>query len=472
MAVLRQEHFVKSGVKATEQDKKLSGKRCLTNRSGKSSSTAIAIVTDELITEVADAIGPGPQGPAGADGDSAFEIAVDNGFAGTEAEWLASLEGPQGIQGPAGAEGPTGPQGSQGVQGIQGQQGIQGATGSGITMQGSVAAALDLPSLGNTQGDAYIVQANDSLHIWDGTQWVSGGSIQGPQGTQGPQGVQGQQGLQGTQGPSGPQGIQGIKGDTGDTGPAGPAGADGADGADGAQGIQGPAGADGAQGIQGPAGADGAQGPAGPAGADGAQGIQGPAGADGADGADGAQGPAGADGADGAPSISDVSSYSITATAGTNVSTTLTHNIGDSDYLVQVVDSNGDNIVIPFTRSSNTVVFYFGNVSSNTNYTVLISGSSTTTITSAVTAAAIEALAASSSTLPEIESYNLTVNTGTNVFETLTHNLSVANGDYIVQIIDASRNNIVVPFTRNSNDVVFYFGNVTSQQIYKVIIVH
>ena len=58
------------------------------------------------------------------------------------------------------------------------------------------------------------------------------------------------------------------------------------------------------------------------------------------------------------------------------------------------------------------------------------------------------------------------------MFETLTHNIGSANSDYIVQIIDSSRNNIVVPFTRNSNDVVFYFGNVTSQQVYKVIIIH
>lgn len=44
----------------------------------------------------AGSIGPqGPQGPAGANGSegkSAFQVAVDNGFSGTEAEWLASLQ--------------------------------------------------------------------------------------------------------------------------------------------------------------------------------------------------------------------------------------------------------------------------------------------------------------------------------------------------------------------------------------------
>lgn len=170
--------------------------------------------------------------------------------------------------------------------------------------------------------------------------------------------------------------------------------------------------------------------------------------------------------------ISDVTSYSITALAGSNIFTTLTHNIGATNYLVQVVDSNGDNIVIPFTRSANDVIFYFGEVARNTNYTVLISGGNTTSITNAITDAAIEAIAATSSLLPEIKSYTITANIGSGVFETLTHNLGVTSSDYIVQIIDSNKDNIVVPFTRNSNDVVFYFGDVTVQETYKIIIVH
>lgn len=34
----------------------------------------------------------GPRGPAGADGKSAYEVALDNGFVGTEEEWLESLK--------------------------------------------------------------------------------------------------------------------------------------------------------------------------------------------------------------------------------------------------------------------------------------------------------------------------------------------------------------------------------------------
>jgi hypothetical protein len=45
---------------------------------------------------------PGPQGPQGEKGDpglSAYEVALANGFVGTEEEWLASLVGPQGEPG-------------------------------------------------------------------------------------------------------------------------------------------------------------------------------------------------------------------------------------------------------------------------------------------------------------------------------------------------------------------------------------
>lgn len=35
-------------------------------------------------------------GPAGPGGPSAYQVAVANGFTGTEAEWLAGLQGPPG----------------------------------------------------------------------------------------------------------------------------------------------------------------------------------------------------------------------------------------------------------------------------------------------------------------------------------------------------------------------------------------
>ena len=53
-------------------------------------------------------------------GLSAYDIAVENGFRGTEEEWLESLRGPQGIEGPQGQIGPPGLPGPQGVQGPKG----------------------------------------------------------------------------------------------------------------------------------------------------------------------------------------------------------------------------------------------------------------------------------------------------------------------------------------------------------------
>lgn len=70
----------------------------------------------------------GPQGPAGADGASAYEVAVANGFVGTEVEWLASLVGPEG------------PQGIQGIQGIEGPQGPAGPSYDDTALTGRVAA--------------------------------------------------------------------------------------------------------------------------------------------------------------------------------------------------------------------------------------------------------------------------------------------------------------------------------------------
>lgn len=59
----------------------------------------------------------GDKGDPGATGESAYQIALDNGFSGTEAEWLASLVGPQGEVGPTGPTGPAGPEGEVGPAG-------------------------------------------------------------------------------------------------------------------------------------------------------------------------------------------------------------------------------------------------------------------------------------------------------------------------------------------------------------------
>lgn len=77
------------------------------------------------------------EGSPGADGDSAYQVAVNNGFVGSEAQWLISLHGINGLDGAdgaAGAAGATGPQGPPGEDGAVGAQGPPGADYDGPTI--------------------------------------------------------------------------------------------------------------------------------------------------------------------------------------------------------------------------------------------------------------------------------------------------------------------------------------------------
>ena len=97
----------------------------------------------------------GEQGPAGVDGDSGYTVAVNNGFVGTEAEWLESLvgpQGPQGIQGVKGDAGDTGPQGIQGEQGLKGDTGDTGPAGSDATVDSDNVSAAGAVMYNRTQG--------------------------------------------------------------------------------------------------------------------------------------------------------------------------------------------------------------------------------------------------------------------------------------------------------------------------------
>ena len=71
----------------------------------------------------------GPPGPPGPAGKSAYQVALDNGYEGTQDEWLNTLVGPQGIQGPSGPKGDTGATGAQGPKGDKGDTGATGPAG-------------------------------------------------------------------------------------------------------------------------------------------------------------------------------------------------------------------------------------------------------------------------------------------------------------------------------------------------------
>jgi len=66
----------------------------------------------------------------GADGASAYEIAVENGYTGTEAEWLSSLKGEKGDTGEQGLQGIQGEKGDQGEPGAPGEKGERGEPGT------------------------------------------------------------------------------------------------------------------------------------------------------------------------------------------------------------------------------------------------------------------------------------------------------------------------------------------------------
>lgn len=82
-------------------------------------------------------------GVPGRPGKSAYEIAVENGFVGTEQEWLESLQG---------EDGDAGPQGTQGPQGAQGEDGMPGSDGSDGVASGQY-MAWDPPEMDNMRSN-------------------------------------------------------------------------------------------------------------------------------------------------------------------------------------------------------------------------------------------------------------------------------------------------------------------------------
>lgn len=218
-------------------------------------------------------------GAQGIQGLSAYQVAVQHGFEGTEDEWLISLKGekgetgpkgdkgdtgekgatgergPQGLQGERGLQGvqgekgepgiqgPVGPKGEQGEQGIQGIQGPQGEpgpqgpkgdTGSGLNIKGELDSESQLPQEG-VSGDAWLISGNLYVYVGENgnvesnPKWSNVGSIQGPAGPQGPVGPKGEQGEPGPKGEPGADGAPGIQGPKGDPGQKGEKGDPGSD---------------------------------------------------------------------------------------------------------------------------------------------------------------------------------------------------------------------------------------------------
>lgn len=210
-----------------------------------------AFTYDDFTQDQLDAL-KGDQGDNGEDGDdglSAYEIAVKNGYQGTEAQWLDSLKGEDGDDGkdftyddftPEQLEGLKGDKGDDGkdftyddftqdqldaLKGDTGERGDDGddgkgwkadgtgynaatgvvtfasddglafstgdlrgedgAPGTGIDVKGSVDSESNLPG-GATPGDAYMTLDTGHLWVWgEDGSWHDLGKVVGPEGPQG-----------------------------------------------------------------------------------------------------------------------------------------------------------------------------------------------------------------------------------------------------------------------------------------------
>jgi len=85
--------------------------------------------TPDLYTQLLKKLSEMQTGANGKDGRSAYEIALENGFVGTVAEWLESLKGRDGIDGKDGADGLPGKDGTNGKDGLPGKDGRDGKDG-------------------------------------------------------------------------------------------------------------------------------------------------------------------------------------------------------------------------------------------------------------------------------------------------------------------------------------------------------
>ena len=182
-------------------------------------STEGAVITKDDISVTEET---SPSASAGEDlprGKSAYEIAKENGFNGTEAEWLASLKGEPGAAGASGKDGENGKtpyvgdngnwyigaddtgkpsrgaKGEKGDKGDTGAQGIQGIQGEKGDKGDTVAAGAD----GKTP------------YVGDNGNWFVGSDDTGKP-------SRGEKGEPGSPGARGEPGSPGAKGDKGDPG--------------------------------------------------------------------------------------------------------------------------------------------------------------------------------------------------------------------------------------------------------------
>lgn len=115
-------------------------------------------------------------GIQGERGFSAYEIAVNNGFAGTEGDWLQSLNGAQGPAGPTGPEGPAGggPRSVTYDSDTRDVLTMTGADGTRIANVADAVEATDAVNLGQVEaGDAQTLSAANEYTDTTATQTLT-----------------------------------------------------------------------------------------------------------------------------------------------------------------------------------------------------------------------------------------------------------------------------------------------------------
>jgi len=176
-------------------------------------------LSKQLKQEVSDAVANGLKGDTGADGLSAYQIAVINGYQGSQTEWLASLVGPTGLKGEKGNPGKD-------FKIVKTFPSIAAMNGAGFSDGDFTMIASDV----NDPDDG-------KLYVWNGTSFTYIADLSGSQGIKGDKGDKGDTGEKGDKGDQGLSAYQvavnagfsgsvnqwlaslvGAKGDTGDKG--------------------------------------------------------------------------------------------------------------------------------------------------------------------------------------------------------------------------------------------------------------
>jgi len=142
-------------------------------------------LSEQLKQQVANAVANGLKGDTGDDGLSAYQIAVINGYKGSQTEWLVSLVGATGLKGDT------------------------GNPGKDFKIVKTFPSIAEMNGVGFSDGDFTMIASdvNDpddgKLYVWNGTNFTYIADLSGSQGIKGDTGEKGDPGEKGNPGEQG-----------------------------------------------------------------------------------------------------------------------------------------------------------------------------------------------------------------------------------------------------------------------------